>query len=126
MMSLDEAIKQYEQFLNICENHNLTESQEVQEVIEQLTTELREWREPRKVDSCDGRVKEFDKRYLLVIKQLVAWLKELKERREQPKEKLLDDGTLAIQTNYAMCNITRVYVRQDGTHFADLFYRDED
>lgn len=85
MLTLEEAIKQYEQFLNVYENHNPTESQEVREVIEQLTTELREWREPKKVDNCEGCVKELDKRYLLAIKQLAAWLRELKERREEPK-----------------------------------------
>lgn len=83
MLTLEEAIKQYEQFLNVYKNRNLTESQEVQKVIEQLATELREWREPSIVDNCEGCVKEFDKRYLLVIKQLVAWLRELQERREK-------------------------------------------
>lgn len=83
MLTLEEAIKQYEQFLNVCESHNPTE--ESQEVIEQLSAELRELQESKKSDGCDGCVKEFDKRYLLVIKQLAAWLKELKERRKEPK-----------------------------------------
>ena len=81
MLTLEEAIKQYEQFLNVYENHNPTESQEVQKVIEQLATELREWREPREVDNCEGCVKEFDKKYLLVIKQLAAWLRILKNAK---------------------------------------------
>lgn len=72
MLTLEEAIKQYEQIINIWENHNLTESQEI---IEQLTTELRE---------AGGCAKEFDKKYVLVIKQLATWLKELQERRKQP------------------------------------------
>ena len=72
-MTLEEAIKQYEQIINIWENHNLTESQEI---IEQLTTELRE---------AEGCVKEFDKKYIFVIKQLTAWLKELAERRKEPE-----------------------------------------
>lgn len=83
MLTLEEAIKQYEQFVNVCENHNPTE--ESQEVIEQLAAELRELQESKKADSREGYVKEFDKRYLLVIKQLAAWLKELKERRKEPK-----------------------------------------
>lgn len=81
MLTLEEAIKQYEQFLNICENHSPTE--ESHEVIEQLAAELRELQESKKVDNCEGCVKEFDKRYLLAIKQLAAWLKELQERREK-------------------------------------------
>ena len=50
MMSLEQAIAQYEQFANVCEHHGLTASQE-----------------------------EFE--------QLAAWLRELKERRDEPEER---------------------------------------
>ena len=74
-MTLEETIKQYEQIINIWENHNLTESQEV---IEQLTAELRELQEPKEAEEC---VREFGKKYLLVIKQLAVWLRELQRAR---------------------------------------------
>lgn len=45
MMSLEKAIEQYEKFANICEYHNLTESQEE---FEQLAAWLRELKERRK------------------------------------------------------------------------------
>ncbi len=84
-LTLEEAIKQYEQFVNIYENHNLIESQESQKVIKQLTAELEELQESKKTDSYEGYVKEFDKKYLLVVKQLIAWLRELQERRKEPE-----------------------------------------
>ncbi len=95
-LTLEEAIKQYEQFVNIYENHNLIESQESQKVIEQLTAELGELQEFKKTDSYNGYAKEFDKKYLLVIKQLVTWLKELQERRKQPTSSNMIDRQQAI------------------------------
>ena len=44
-MTLEQAIKQFEQFANVCEYHNLTESQEE---FEQLAAWLRELQERRK------------------------------------------------------------------------------
>ena len=51
MMNLDQAIAQYEQFANVCEHHGLTASQEE---FEQLAAWLRELKERRKADSCEG------------------------------------------------------------------------
>ena len=45
MMSLEQAIAQYEQFANVCEHHGLTASQEE---FEQLAAWLRELQECRK------------------------------------------------------------------------------
>ena len=50
-MTIEQAIEQYDGYANVCMCHNLTESQEE---FEQLAAWLRELRERRKADSCEG------------------------------------------------------------------------
>lgn len=47
-------------------------------------------------------------------------------RQPEPKEELLDDGTLVLWTSCDMTKVSRVNVRQTGTHYGDLYYPDED
>lgn len=44
----------------------------------------------------------------------------------QPEQELLKDGTLVIKTDFDMTKFDRVNVIQNGTHYGDLFYQDDD
>ena len=52
MMSLDQAIAQYEQFANVCEHHELTASQEEFEQLAAWLRELVERREAPEIVRC--------------------------------------------------------------------------
>ena len=52
MMSLDQAIAQYEQFANVCEHHGLTASQEEFEQLAAWLRELVERREAPEIIRC--------------------------------------------------------------------------
>lgn len=44
----------------------------------------------------------------------------------QSEQELLKDGTLVIKTDFDMTKFDRVNVIQNGTHYGDLFYQDDD
>ena len=44
----------------------------------------------------------------------------------QPEQELLKDGTLVVKTDFDMTKFDRVNVIQNGTHYGDLFYQDDD
>ena len=45
---------------------------------------------------------------------------------EQKDEELLPDGTLHLFTDTDLSKVNRVWVSQNGTHYGDLYYADED
>ena len=45
---------------------------------------------------------------------------------EQKVEELLPDGTLHLFTDTDLSKVNRVWVSQNGTHYGDLYYADED
>ena len=44
----------------------------------------------------------------------------------QSEQELLKDGTLVVKTDFDMTKFDRVNVIQNGTHYGDLFYQDDD
>ena len=49
--------------------------------------------------------------------------------QDLPKDEekhLLDDGTLVLYTEFDLTDVSRINVCQIGTHYGDLYYRDED
>lgn len=42
------------------------------------------------------------------------------------EQHLLDDGTLVLYTKFDLTDVSRINVCQIGTHYGDLYYRDED
>ena len=45
---------------------------------------------------------------------------------ERKAEELLPDGTLHLFTDTDLSKVNRVLVSQNGTHYGDLYYADED
>ena len=46
--------------------------------------------------------------------------------REDAKPEIMADGTLHITVNADVANIDRILLSQEGTHFGDLYYRDDE
>lgn len=59
----------------------------------------------------------------LCIKVIKLMTQDLPKDEE---EHLLDDGTLVLYTEFDLTDVSRINVCQIGTHYGDLYYRDED
>jgi len=57
-------------------------------------------------------------------KQIGIWLDVFPH--VESSQELLKDGTLVVKTDFDMSKFDRVNVIQNGTHYGDLFYQDDD
>lgn len=46
--------------------------------------------------------------------------------KEDAKPEIMADGTLHVTVNADVANIDRILLSQEGTHFGDLYYRDDE
>ena len=79
------------------------------------------------IDVNTGESKELFKEGNDALKKASERIKDLPSAQlEQKVEELLPDGTLHLFTDTDLSKVNRVWVSQNGTHYGDLYYADED
>ena len=69
---------------------------------------------------CNQKRWEEAEEYQRIIDRFMAFAS------AQSEQELLKDGTLVVKTDFDMTKFDRVNVIQNGTHYGDSFYQDDD